>query len=672
MKAIIPSDWWLLIKNKRMKITKRYLLSIVVFGVVISVILLLAYKFIAPFGTRITYQFNPDKNKDKASTLTGAEPSANLSTDATNSLTIPQQIIRSNIVTFNLKPLSKNIEGVWVNLRFKGNPKEIKVGVKGNTNAQYNYEPLYENTLENLGNVRYENGKLAFWQREKKFNSITSFLENPPPDKKTALYFLEPSDVSVLLSQNNSFGKENSVVINKLLRGTHSFLVKVNTNQLNISLEKLDQNMYQGKDILLVEVYKNNNKIFTKEIPDDGIDEASSLKLNPQKENIEIKGLEKGIYKVNLIDKSNGDVSIKSIGINQSKVIFSSPIFIIDEKPTTLWTNSSKIDVETLHEIGLQTIKIDRSSELSIRERNKRYTLELNKDFDASKSALPIHSLEIPKNDVSVFGNGYFAFSKDAFFESNPLRAVNLSSVTDVNEIDYILAHYQRVTPSGEWKIAQAYFDPKDIKVEGEKLYFSLEFPGLTSSGNEVVIDSLEVTVNKPGWFNNSKIQNVLTRNVGKENNIITRFSSYIKNLFQKLFSFKLQLGKKEMVKPIQDAKQSPSPTSSSKSLPSPTPIPMPTLGPTTFQESVRILNGGAKKGGATDVSSLLKENGFENISVGNADRYDYQGITIQYRTKNVATIEKIETALKQEYSVIEKTPVSSSSAEIVIIVGKK
>lgn len=655
-----------------MKITKKHILSFIVFGVIVTIILLLAYKFIAPFGTRITYQFNPDKNKDKASALTGAEPSANLTANATNSLIIPQQIIRSNIVTFNLKPLSKNIEGVWVNLRFKGNPKEIKVGVKGNTNAQYNYEPLYENTIEALGNVKYENGKLAFWQREKKFNSIANFLENPPLDKKTALYFLEPSDVSVLQSQNNSFGKESSVVINKLLRGTHSFLVKVNTNQLNISLEKLDQNMYQGQDILLIEVYKNNNKIFTKEIPDDGVDEASSLKLSPQKENIEIKSLEKGIYKINLIDKSNGDVSIKNIGINQSKVIFSSPVFIIDEKPTTLWTNSSKIDVETLHEIGLQTIKIDRSSELSVKERNKRYTFELNKDLDASKSALPIHSLEIPKNDVSVFGNGYFTFSKDAFFESNPLRSVNLTTIANVNEIDYILAHYQRVILDGEWKIAQAYFDPKDIKVDGEKLYFSLEFPGLTSSGNEVVIDSLEVTVNKPGWFNNSKIQNVFTKNIGKESNIITRFSSYIKNLFQKLFNFKLQLGKKEMVKPVLDSKPSPSPSSSSKLLPSPPSTPLPTTNPITFQESVRILNGGAKKGGATDVSSLLKENGFENVSVGNADRYDYQGITIQFRTKNVAAIEKIETALKQEYGVIEKTSVSSSSAEIVIIVGKK
>ena len=91
-------------------------------------------------------------------------------------LQIPQQTIRQNVVTFNLKLITKPIEGVWVNLRFKGIPKEIKMGVRGSEKENYQYQPLYNQILNSLTWSQTSSGGTTFWQREKKYKDIFAAL----------------------------------------------------------------------------------------------------------------------------------------------------------------------------------------------------------------------------------------------------------------------------------------------------------------------------------------------------------------------------------------------------------------------------------------------------------------------------------------------------------------
>jgi len=107
------------------------------------IIIFFAFRFFTPLGAVVKYQFNSILDSDKLSKIKGSEETSSFKPGENGVLQIPQQIIRQSVVTFNLKLITKPIEGVWVNLKFKGNPKEIKIGVRGSEKEKYQYLPLY-------------------------------------------------------------------------------------------------------------------------------------------------------------------------------------------------------------------------------------------------------------------------------------------------------------------------------------------------------------------------------------------------------------------------------------------------------------------------------------------------------------------------------------------------
>ena len=147
---------------------------------------------------------------------------------------------------------------------------------------------------------------------------------------------------------------------------------------------------------------------------------------------------------------------------------------------------------------------------------------------------------------------------------------------------------------------------------------------------------------------------------VVQKQNIFLRFFDWIK----KIFSFK------------KAAKLTPTPTPSVRVIPTPisliaTQSATPTI-TAKIDLLVRVLNGGAEKGAAASISALLKANNFTNVIADNAERYDYTGATIQYRKADQSLADKIESIIKKEYVSVSKVPVSTTTAEILLIVGKK
>ena len=104
---------------------KNKFVIITVSAVLCSVVIFFAFRYLTPFGAVVSYQFNSILNRDKVSKIKGAQETSTFNPTQAGVLQIPQQIIRQNTVTFNLKLITQPIEGVWVNLRFKGSPKEI-------------------------------------------------------------------------------------------------------------------------------------------------------------------------------------------------------------------------------------------------------------------------------------------------------------------------------------------------------------------------------------------------------------------------------------------------------------------------------------------------------------------------------------------------------------------
>jgi hypothetical protein len=634
--------------------TKKYYLYFII-AVAAVITAFLVFRYFTPFGAIVKYQFSSMLDRDKPSKIKGAEETSSFNPTQAGVLQIPQQTIRQNTVTFNLKLITQPIEGVWVNLRFKGNPKEIKIGVRGSEKVNYQYQPLYNQLLNLLTWSQSTSGETTFWQKGKKYKNIFELLSKLPAsdEAKIATYFFNPSDI---LIKEHSVSSQNNLIIEKNLRGSHDLFIRVDKMPFILNIEKQDANVYRGQDILLIQVYQDDKKIVEKEIPDDGVTDASSLKMSLQSERIKIINLPTGIYKVVLLDKSEGsDVRITKIETNQQALVFASHIFLYDNQPTNLWTNSKIINIPIINKNNAQIAKLDDKTNLDISKPERPYkfdlkSMEINKDQE-------IHKLTINKNLLTINGDGYFAFSEDSFFDPKSIKTVDLSTVSDIDKIDYIIANYQPVKREGDWKVAQAYFDPKDIKIDGNKLYFSLESPELSSYGGEIIIDNLEVTVKKPGWIKAVSPTPQITEEK-KAPNFFQKIINFFKNIFSK---------KENVPKPTDDNL---SPTTE----PSPTSEPTPTP---RFQDLIKItvLNGGAGKGSAGKFASVLKNNGFADSVASNAAVFDYKNAVMKYQKTDsqpfkeaVAEVKKL---LMQDYNFVTEERTEKEPMKITVILGE-
>ncbi len=648
-----------------MKLNKN-LITFLGIGLIILLVLgFLTFYCIGPFGAKVVYQFTSG-DKDKLSILKGAQPSEGIKNNATNTLTIPEQTIRKNIATLNLTLLSQKIGGVWVNLKFKGDPQELKIGVKGSLKDPYLYKPLYNRILEDLNGIKIDNGFL-FWQKVKKYKDLSEFSKDSssPSGKLTAIYFIDPMDIAVI--NPSSQKSEQLFSVSTPLRGTNTMYIKVDRTPFILNISKQDLNMYKGPDPLSVEIYKESDKIYQKTIPDDGIIEASNISMQPQKINIRIDTLELGIYKVLLTDQSRkSDVLISKIETNQLNFIFFSPVTFLGSSSANFWTNSTNITLRTGR--TLQTIKIDDKSNLNMDTLGKTfvYDLQNQKQLDIYPKAAvglqvktAIHKLTIPKSDLTIKGDGYFAISKDSFFNPDPFNSIDLTSVTDTSSVDYIVANYQKVKKDGDWNIAQVYFDPKDINIDGDKLYFSLDLPGLSQAGGEITISSLEMTVNKPGWFNSANNNSINTSTpVATVTKTSEGFLSRIVNFFKNLWPFKSTThsansgqGKTELTN-------------------TPTPTPIPTL---KDKLKISVQNGGGAAGIAAKYADLFKTEGFNNVESGNSPS-DIKNASISYNKAQEgeleSTLSQIETILNNDYKTVNRITTADKD-KINIILGE-
>ena len=107
----------------------------------------------------------------------------------------------------------------------------------------------------------------------------------------------------------------------------------------------------------------------------------------------------------------------------------------------------------------------------------------------------------------------------------------------------------------------------------------------------------------------------------------------------------------------------------------SPTLSPTPTIDPTLKKSEIKlsVLNGTDKPGFAKENSDKLKEAGFENITVGNADRDDYESTVIRIKDSKKNYLPLLIADLKDSFdtSTIETLPEDSAS-DVVIVLGQK
>ena len=105
-----------------------------------------------------------------------------------------------------------------------------------------------------------------------------------------------------------------------------------------------------------------------------------------------------------------------------------------------------------------------------------------------------------------------------------------------------------------------------------------------------------------------------------------------------------------------------------------PTPSPIPTTGAVKSAKelNIQVLNGSGTAGAAGEVEAFLKELGYEVVITGNADNFDYQGVTINIKSSRSSFLDDIKSDLSDKYTVNDETGNLSSSSEfdVTIIIG--
>lgn len=105
------------------------------------------------------------------------------------------------------------------------------------------------------------------------------------------------------------------------------------------------------------------------------------------------------------------------------------------------------------------------------------------------------------------------------------------------------------------------------------------------------------------------------------------------------------------------------------------TPTPSPTGGAAADKNAltVSVLNGSGVSGVAAEMKTKLTGLGYNVVSTGNADNFDYEDVTIKVKPTKKNSLAKLKSDLSSDYTVGEATSdlATSETADALVIVGK-
>ena len=455
-------------------------------------------KSFSPFGLKAIYSFEyPKSNFIK--NIFGLDTVLDLG--KTGDREIKHLELSSEKASFTLvaPPSPKPVTKAKISIDFRAD-KEAKISIGNNSSGETKSVTFFEPTIQSLLWESLNENGLTLYQKNKKYDSINNFLEDPDitssDGKNIALYNYK---IKPVIKGGNSLG--DSFETNSKLRGGHTFYTYVDNNKLKIDISKIDLNQYQGSDSINITVFYDDEEILHETIEDDGINDDSSKITQSQEKSIE-KISENGIYKISI--DGGIDSVITNIKVNQKLVVFDR-LFLVDNpaiytiadsyKTNTVYTDSKKINFTLGHESQKQDIKINNNT-FEIDQKNK--TIDLDQSpitgSDISKE-LNVISSEI--NDMEIHSESVLAFNRENFFRPYLSKTVDISPSVDVNSLNYIIGKYKKATEKNGWYHQDLEIPISPNLLENNELNFSIYTSDKSTSRktNWLKIKDLKVTL---------------------------------------------------------------------------------------------------------------------------------------------------------------------------------
>jgi hypothetical protein len=503
-----------------------WLIPIVVLGYI-------AWMNFMPLGHMSTYFINVG-GEDMVGTARITGPFDRIS-DRIETTGVSYRELEKSLVYFELDKLGlSDTSEIGIRVRFQDAfPEDGKfiIGAKNAKEWSYiwkeSYVPFYDRvsqlvTLAEDGNIKVY---LANNENHSTFTSIDNFRWHPPigsviacndADMKINQRIILP-DTSKTDIGDDAYQKtpeRNTTIISNALRGGHTFWTYVTDGSLELEVTKQDLNWYEKPDDLVIEVYSLGDELKgNTSIPDDG-DAGNTKKLGSMQIGVlNIEGLEPGSYRIEL--KSNSDLLIREIKINQTKLVLDKKIFLagmnpvyLEEglkfDPVTLYCENfrrGEVKFYTFHEAGLQQITINGDGFDSIVDIN-----EIDTDFIISLNK-GVYQMTVPRQNIIIESSNYLSFTPESYFLPKRCEVIELKCDLSWNldNVDYILINTKDYVPptiDDSWLIAQSSWDTESLFIDDNKLSFCFKIPHLESeSGKSIPVDWIEIKVKSlPIW----------------------------------------------------------------------------------------------------------------------------------------------------------------------------
>ncbi|MFH1712187.1 MAG: hypothetical protein ABH846_03055 [Patescibacteria group bacterium] len=442
---------------------------------------------IAPSGLRIVNQ-----NVDEASPFRDRLlPDQRVSIVQYDKSWQPYMTVFDDPTYFSVHLPHTEFESVDVEVEFQNTSQPIvELGALVDIFSQaYDLYPLHNLVIEQLNWPSLEVGEITLYQREQKYSSLEEFIQNLPDRSRIATYFYELT-APYRIADYQPFGSEQFFDVS--LRGYHKYKTYIKDEDLVAELVYMDMNRTVGADEVALRVRDESDVVVFEQKFNDDSNTTSNQVSTTKTAIIHKTGLPEGVYTVELSGTS--DIFWRSIKSPQRYLTFVNSLYIGDDvghlaepRSTQFYTNAKNLTFETFHADATQSLTLG-STEVAIPRSHEKiyYSVE-------DVGVILGHSI---RGDLKMVGDGKFSFSKESFFDPDPLK---IGSFTDpeLSGIDYLITTYQSPKQKGDWLVGSVRFNLDEVKIIDESTIFTLSAPGILALQNAVDVHAINLRFNK-------------------------------------------------------------------------------------------------------------------------------------------------------------------------------
>lgn len=382
---------------------------------------------------------------------------------------------------------SARVPGVYntmdIEVEFRPNNQHlIELGVlRDDASLSFEFQPMWFAPLQS------EEWKPASSRDRVGYVRVGSSQDILSTSQFNTLAVWSASSVQPLLQDATS----TSRVVNVSLRGSLDIWAVPAAGKVSFSFELQDSNRKQGRDTVILQILKDDEVLASSAV---GIGGSRDTLMGTVIERaISASATSPGVYRVRVI--AEDDVFIRSIATNARRWVVGPRLSFGDTvgyATTTqagiAWTDSRHLTIETFHREGMQTVRV---GDASVNVNATHHVFRI----DRTDGKTSPQRVEAPVGDVRMIGDGFFAFTPEAFFVPQPRR---VTVFTDVERegIVGVITPYQRPIALGDgWYRSTLRFalDPSRDHVR-----FALSAPGVLEYGTAVDIRRVRLTYRRP------------------------------------------------------------------------------------------------------------------------------------------------------------------------------